>query len=512
MKTRLITFAFVTSLAYCVHCQGQESIPTPSPAPSPTPVVNTDCLKGQVKTLKGIVTSSQTRDEKRPHVVRLLEQWPVYLCYLDANGSVRTQLVGRAEPKRLDKQPGAPSNAAGTTSLVDKGSAPWLLGFALEHGGLTQDVDGNTITFRGNLVNSIRALLESTYVQSFDLGADDPLVVYLSKLSFGVSFDTTSNQGTSTQGFSFDRNTFSGATAKYELINHRDPRDKKWRADWNALAAVAGVNLAAGIGNLDAAMRNAPQFSQWQGDNADKIVDLPPTSSDQDLQQALEGAVKDLQNKLWSDPGVQAAVARFNSSTVPVYLAAEDAIFTKIKRSPIVTLDYSFVRQSLPQGQTITTAQPGQTLPDLSNLTLVLQRGFGGANAPELTFNAAGTFFSGSAAGGGKVRDYRASLQLDVPLREIQGIGQPTLSFSGQYMHLLAEPLGQVVSVNGVTITRTGGIGVFQTKLSIPVKDSGVKIPISFTYSNRTELVKETEVRGNVGITFDFDSLFAKSK
>lgn len=110
------------------------------------------------------------------------------------------------------------------------------------------------------------------------------------------------------------------------------------------------------------------------------------------------------------------------------------------------------------------------------------------------------------------MRDYRASLQLDVPLREIQNIGQPTLSFAGQYLHLLEEPLGQQVTLNGVTITRTGGIGVFQTKLSIPVKDSGVKIPISFTYSNRTELIKETDVRGNVGVTFDFDTLFAKSK
>jgi hypothetical protein len=143
---------------------------------------------------------------------------------------------------------------------------------------------------------------------------------------------------------------------------------------------------------------------------------------------------------------------------------------------------------------------------------MVLERGFGGLNSPELTFNASGTFFGGSAIGGGKVRDYRSSLELDVPLKDIQGIGQPTLSFSGQYMHLLEEPLGQQVSINGVTISRTGGIGVFQTKLSIPVKDSGVKIPISFTYSNRTELIKETEVRGNVGVTFDFDSLFAKSK
>lgn len=39
---------------------------------------------------------------------------------------------------------------------------------------------------------------------------------------------------------------------------------------------------------------------------------------------------------------------------------------------------------------------------------------------------------------------------------------------------------------------------------------SGVRIPLSFTTSNRTELIKETEILGNIGITFDLDKLFVK--
>lgn len=80
------------------------------------------------------------------------------------------------------------------------------------------------------------------------------------------------------------------------------------------------------------------------------------------------------------------------------------------------------------------------------------------------------------------------------------------------YLHLLEEPLGQQVMVNGVAVTRTGGIGFFQSKLTIPAADSVVKIPISFTVANRTELIKEKDVRGTIGVTFDFDSLFSKSK
>jgi hypothetical protein len=43
------------------------------------------------------------------------------------------------------------------------------------------------------------------------------------------------------------------------------------------------------------------------------------------------------------------------------------------------------------------------------------------------------------------------------------------------------------------------------------VKGSGIRIPISFTTSNRTELIREKDVRANFGVTFDFDSIFARA-
>jgi len=59
--------------------------------------------------------------------------------------------------------------ATGSTSLVSKGSSPSLLGFALEHGGLTQTTSGNTITFRGNVMNSITiALYDEDDPEDFD--------------------------------------------------------------------------------------------------------------------------------------------------------------------------------------------------------------------------------------------------------------------------------------------------------------------------------------------------------
>ena len=101
---------------------------------------------------------------------------------------------------------------------------------------------------------------------------------------------------------------------------------------------------------------------------------------------------------------------------------------------------------------------------------------------------------------------------MDIPLKEITNVGKPTLTFSGLFLDLLQQPLGQQVMVSGVPVDRTGSIGLMQAKITIPVKGSGVKIPISFTTANRTELVKEHDLRGAIGVTFDLDSLFSKAK
>src|SRR6266851_2762194 len=73
----------------------------------------------------------------------------------------------------------------------------------------------------------------------------------------------------------------------------------------------------------------------------------------------------------------------------------------------------------------------GMALPDLSNVNLIGEFSMGKSRgAPELTANATATFFNSVPTGStaGSLRDFRLSTQLDVPLREIGGVGQPRLS------------------------------------------------------------------------------------
>jgi hypothetical protein len=474
-------------------------------AATPNPVEG--CLTGAVRDLKERLALTP----RQPGLEMInVSIWPEYVCYFSTS-PLRAQLLGKAEESRLDKQAGSGNNTSGSTSAVSKGSAPSLLGFALEHGGLTQSSDGNTITFRGNVTNSIAALRNSSYVGSYELVQKDPLLRELSKISFGISFDASSSQTSNAQGFAPSANNLSGFSTKYQVLNHRDPRDHRWYPNW-ATVEQERLRLAKALLHLDAAAKSNPDYKTWEALAVKTLSNLSSVSSDEDIRRALESlgdAFRDL--LLSNDPVMQRNVRDVTSQTT-TYLSVEKDILDTIRTSTVVTVEYNYDRQRTPNNLNVVATQANQTIPSLSKINLVIEKGVRGVSSPEFTFNAGVTLFDSSGAKRGVVRDYCASAQVDIPLKEITNVGRPVLSFSGEFLGLLEEPIGQKVTLNGVTIDRRGNIGLFQTKLSIPIKDSGVKIPVSFTYASRTELVKEKDVRGNIGITFDLDTLFSKAK
>ena len=113
----------------------------------------------------------------------------------------------------------------------------------------------------------------------------------------------------------------------------------------------------------------------------------------------------------------------------------------------------------------------------------------------------------------GDFRDFQLAGKWDIPVGRIPSfIATGTLTFSGLCEHLHQKPFGIDLSINDEKVNKPRNIGVFQAKYLIPLGDSGLQVPISFTASNRTELVQEKEHRGNIGRTFDPDRLFVKTK
>ena len=82
-----------------------------------------------------------------------------------------------------------------------------------------------------------------------------------------------------------------------------------------------------------------------------------------------------------------------------------------------------------------------------------------------------------------------------------------TLTLSGRYSHMPNDTVVSADAASQAAPAEHGDIYVAQVKLTIPVKGSGVKIPLSVTASNRTELIKEKNVRASFGFTFDLDPL-----
>jgi hypothetical protein len=76
------------------------------------------------------------------------------------------------------------------------------------------------------------------------------------------------------------------------------------------------------------------------------------------------------------------------------------------------------------------------------------------------------------------------------------------------------DPITFDVGGEGDWMTKTSPTYKGQVKVNIPIVD-GITLPVSITFSNRTDLIKERDVIGKFGFTFDTTkllSLFAKSK
>jgi hypothetical protein len=438
-----------------------------------------------------------------------------YGAYLAAAKASKQDLMVQTDLNRTDKQVGQTGAAGNSSSTVSTGSVPWLIGVALEHGAVTQSVENNLITFRGNIANVIKATKWKDYIQSYRGGQDNMFVRNISKASFSISYNTA--QGASADNL--QTGNLAGYSFHIDLYNHRDPRDARYDKDWDRLLANLGDVANANGKFFTAVSKNhRSELRLWQA-RADAVFKtLQPDATSAQILTAFQAVADDFVATFGGfDDALKAA--RNVAVAADDYGKQKGQVVYKIMHSPIVSVEYVGTKQSstqLPESSASTTTVATSTttvagsLPDLSTINVILETYL--LKDSQFTINASTTLFNSTPPGSkiGNVRDYRFAGQTDIPLPEIPPLGKPTLSLSGLFLSLLEEPLGQQVLVNGVAESRRGNIGLFQAKVSFPVKNAGIAIPISITASNRTELIKENDVRGSIGVTFNLDHIFAK--
>jgi hypothetical protein len=417
--------------------------------------------------------------------------------------------VIEAEPKRTDKQIGADPKSSGTTSLAVKGGIPSVLGWATEHGAAVASRDGTTVTFRFNPVGVIEALSGEGYISGYRQTENDPLAKFFRNTSVGVTFDTT--RGTDPPTLIGSKQQVSAVSFRYQFVNKRDPRHRDYRQAWAQFLNGPGLSFTNAAsealarleepGSAVLKFRNAA-LQKWIDDTVAAVAAKQSGLAGRSPDEKREEVRKVLEQQFASFPADELAqdevvIGALNSyvASLVSYTAKKNELLEEINKGTVISFEYTNHREV--------------NAPDQSNFRFIAERGTVGGL--DFTANASLTIFNKrpAAADSKRVKEFSFAAQLDKRLKDTMGLGDSTLSFTGKYERALSD----AVALDGTVLAGTkGDIAAGQVKLTIPLGQTGIKLPLSVTFANRTELVREREVRGNFGFTLDFDSLFARFK
>src|SRR5271157_593767 len=217
-----LLLAFVTICGHSPMVSAQASTPEAPPAPATTSSAATPSVQDQV--LDELVKEFDLMRKKHPGSEKqLATSATTYIPYLNMIEPATTQQLFHAfQEQRVDVQVTTSQSAGSSTSTTNKGSVPWLFGFAVENGALTQSVENSQIVLRGNVANAISALKFKDYITSFNkIQEQNAIVRNIAKTSFSITYEPsqTTNSGASPTN---QTNNFSGFSVHYDIWNHRD--------------------------------------------------------------------------------------------------------------------------------------------------------------------------------------------------------------------------------------------------------------------------------------------------
>jgi len=467
-------FAGLAALAVAVPASAQVSNDSPALAPIRA------SLADEIRTA--------TTTAPRPNIQNDID----YVALVARRPGMLLRLLQLYQEERTDKQVGATSSASGTTTLASKGTVPRVLGLAVENGAATRTVSGTTVPFRTDVGGALRALAGKGF---FQLGeSDDRSLSLLSRFSLSASFDTSRGVGANT--LTADEQQLSQWTARLQLINQRDPQGPRALAQWRDRLLTQQRAIPASAMQLFNAFRDDPAVIAWVAGTATAVsAARTGAAGKSEAQQTsdIEAALRSREPSFPTTDQLQPQTARALDDyerTTSAFVKERHDMLRDLASGALVSVEY-------------TNDRPTRA-PRTSNVRLVGEVG----GTVDLTGNASLTFFDQNPVGvTSSVRDVQFTGEMDVKLGSAETVGAFVFSAAGKYVRQFENSF----SDDGIMIPNTKGtIAVGQFKLTVPVKSSGVKVPLSVTFANRTELIKERVVRANVGVTYDLDTIFAR--
>jgi hypothetical protein len=458
---------------------------------------------------------SQAKQDQIQEFILIQSNLKAFLLYAQSRG--QSLDVRSLEDARTDKQVGSPGNSPGSGSVVSKGAVPAILGFAVENGALTQEVNDTTVTLRGNLVGWLDLIQNQGFIAAYQ--DDSRIVRQLRRVSYSATLNTGNSELTTAQGSTAGgvtpaalreqirqtRQQLAGYSLRLAILDERDPRTP---ANRSAIATTLETTMADVLKSddfLDDFLNSNAYTRKWVPETAALLNN--PALNERGLERVLYSQLEALRLDMLGQ------IDHFDDRITRTLLALEgfnDArlkVFQAMQKRPLVALEYSTART--------------KDLPDTSAVRLIAEGQWG--PRIDATANVAWTFqHEGSVMVPAQTttkgtRDFQVAAQLDVPLMNAAktlsstgGIGTPVFGVA-----YLSEKLYEraAVAFAGNTFTaEPGWIHLVQARLTLPVKGSGVKVPLSISWANRSELLKEKTIRGQIGLTLDMDVLSALRK
>jgi hypothetical protein len=404
--------------------------------------------------------------------------------------------------RRADVKNGAGNSSAGSTAAVLNPLLPAAFGFAFENGSVLRTISGTTATVSINPAGLLcAARSEAALVSRRESGCFDTW----RKVGATLSFDTArGKQPAAAANLKPLSNQFSAASIRYEIYNERQPSSQRFRnrlEEWKKQAmAAANTKLL-----LDIKLRPLEQELQRRLNAELDSTSFPKLPEERQID-LLVGIIDDVRGRLPSgDPLIQEA-----ATTWAGMLRASNSVYNSFAHGLVLTAEYSLQRPDIAAAAIADIVPKDVRPPNLHTARLVVARGLVTYNI-DFTVNLSSSWFQERLAGMTSFwRDTQVAADVKFRLHDIADFGTPVLSVAGLWLHLHQRPLGiEIPTFVGTKVNQPGNIGVFQTKLELPTANAALRVPISFTYSNRTDLIKESDVRGQVGVSLNLDSLFA---
>lgn len=420
---------------------------------------------------------------------------------------------------QMNRQTAGTSGNAGSTSLLSSAVASDVLSLATEFGAINRIGSGNTTTLRANLAGVAGLFYGQPYMgcASLATGCSNPSRVARG-FSGSVSIDTMSDSSVKTvtgssaatnepvsTGILAPGNRMSAWSVRFDFQRktvYDTNNVKAWATKMRDLAtSPAETGLVDSIHKL----MDEVTTSNWRIAFMAALQSAPRGGLMRTLQEQLDDLIVKMAVK---DPQLMLK-ARTAQSAITAYFLKRDEVLRDLQTNKF-SVEFNGLH---PLGQ-----------PNLSNIRVIYSHQ--PTDAPLLlTFNSAVEWYNSVPQGVdvGRLRDIQVAAQLDRRLGTIPQLGTAVLTV-GFYYQWQREPAlisiseGDAVPGNGIVLpgaestllATKGNIAIGQVKMTLPIKNGVVKVPVSFSWSNRSELINESEKRGQIGLTLDLDSVFKK--